>query len=209
MRALRTSALAAVFLVATALPLPAGDGTFGVPPSGILPPPQSKQTAALSDTTGSVPVSAGRRVSRGYDIPTVREPAEGAGRSRAEPEPAVKPVQRAPLPALKKPRSKTPPPVPTVDPAYRQQMMSDAQPQPQPAPAAEPRRGLFTAQATPPAISSYPQPAAAAAYAEYRQRPFASAPAAAAASAGTGDVARDGTPCYQLRGLFTSPVECR
>lgn len=108
--------------------------------------------------------------------------------------------------------------MPTVDPAYLARAAA-----PNPAPAAEPRRGLFTTAQRPaaPAAAAYeeitavpripaaPIPAQQAAPAAPA---YASSPAThpgAGAGAGSVRLSRSGTPCHELRGLFTSPPECR
>ncbi|MCL4710585.1 MAG: hypothetical protein KJZ73_05000 [Pseudorhodoplanes sp.] len=189
------------FILILPLPAAAGDGSFGVPPSGILaPPPARFTTAALGDhprvertspdTTGSIVRMPERE----------REPAPGAGRSRPLSQPAPAPVKRATPRKLQAQK-----PVPTVDPAY---LARAAAPTSAPA-AAEPRRGLFAA-------SSRPAAPATAAYEEFTMAPRAPAVDAApqpqqapqAAASGV-RLSRSGTPCHELRGLFTSPPECR
>jgi hypothetical protein len=187
----------------------AGDGTFGVPASGILPPPT--QTAALTQPADLPRAPAAQRVSRSHDIPTIREPAADAGRSR----PAVEPVRSAPQPVIRKRGQSKSKPRLTVDPYYLANVTRDVRteppraieqappaiyPQPQPLPQeAAPRRGLFSQ----PDMMS--RSASAAAYEEHARLAQPAMPAGAAAPR----VAPDGTPCYQLRGLFTSPEHCR
>jgi len=184
----------------------AGDGTFGVPASGILPPPT--QTAALTQPADLPRVPAPQRVSRSYEIPAIREPAADAGRSRQ----AAEPARSAPQPVIRKRGQSKSKPRPTVDPYYLANVTRDVRTEPpraieqappaihqQPLPQeVVPRRGLFSQP------DMMARSASAAAYEEHaRQAQFAPAlPAAPRA-------APDGTPCYQLRGLFTSPEHCR
>jgi len=247
----------AALLILAPMTAAGGDGTFGVPPSGILlPPPPAparitpakitpSKTAALIPPERAAPekVIAPRRVQQTYSP----APADGAGRSRAVP-PSEAPVHS---PVIVPPRSKQfKAPQASVDPDYVESVVqgeprSLSAPPPGSAPvvaqgaAPEQKRGLFnmlrnrnagaqTAQVqtapmqiapvdTTPATS-----AASAAYAEYTAAPAqtASIPAPAPAQprsasrlsfGGTkpGAIARDGTPCTQLRGIFTSPPECR
>src|SRR5688572_17917084 len=93
--------LAAAILVLTSVAASAGDGTFGVPPSGILlPPPPAplrlapapvapSRSAALVPPDRAAPekVIAPQRVQQTYQP----APADGAGRSRALP-PSEAPV---------------------------------------------------------------------------------------------------------------------
>ncbi len=206
--------LTLVFALTLPLPAAAGDGSFGVPPSGILPPPARYNTAALDDNprvgrtgpdiTGSIVRMPERE----------REPAPNAGQSRplsGEPQSAPKPLKRA---TPRKPQAHKP--VPTVDPAYLAHAAA-----PNPAPAAEPRRGLFTAAQRPaaPAAAAYEEIIAAARVPAAPIPAQQAAPAAPAyasspathpgAGAGSVRLSRSGTPCHELRGLFTSPPECR
>ncbi len=247
----------AALLILAPVTASAGDGTFGVPPSGILPPPPPapvrmapanttpNRTAALIPPERAAPekVIAPRRVQQTYSP----APAEGAGRSRAAP-PSEAPVHSPVIAPPKHKRFKAP--TASVDPDY---VESVAQGEPRslsaPAPVAAPvvaqgaapeqKRGLFNmlrnrnagvqaAQAPTaprqiaPAYAPPSTSAASAAYAEYTAAPVQTASIAAPAPVqprtgsrfsfgGTksGARARDGTPCAQLRGIFTSPPECR
>ena len=187
----------------------AGDGTFGVPASGILQPPT--QTAPLTQPADLPRVPAPQRVSRSYEIPAIHEPAADAGRSR----PAVEPARSAPQPVIRKRGQSKSKPRPTVDPYYLANVTRDVRTEPpraieqappaihqQPLPQeAVPRRGLFSQ------LDMMPRSASAAAYEEHARQaqPAPAMPADAAATR----TASDGTPCYQLRGLFTSPEYCR
>ncbi len=221
------NALAAflVFAPATAW---AGDGTFGVPASGILMPPPP-QKIAPKHTASLIPPERAD-VEKQRPAPRVQQtyspaPADGAGRSRMTP-PSEAPVHSPIVVPPKKKQFKAP--VASVDPVYvasaTEGVRSDA-PQPgyasPPASIAAPvmargaapeaRRGLFTSTA----LRS--RNAASAAYEEHtaaiRHAPAqtAAAPAMMANRPGAASVrvARDGTPCAQLRGVFTSPPECR
>lgn len=169
--------LATLLTPATAF---AGDGTFGVPPSGILPPPT--RTAALSEPDLRPSRAPNKAASVVQLPPAEREPAANAGQSRPvshEPEEPARPKKKYRKPQARKP-------VPTVDPAYLARMQADAQPTaPQPlyAPAA---------QHTGAPRQNYAQPR----------------PAAAAQQTGRAKMSRSGVPCHELRGIFTSPPEC-
>jgi hypothetical protein len=247
--------LAAILILAPVMG-GAGDGTFGVPPSGILLPPppmpariapakMPTQTAALIPPERAAPekVIAPRRVQQTYSP----APADGAGRSRVAP-PSEVPVHSPVIAPPKHKRFKAP--TASVDPDYVDSVAhgeprSLSAPAPGAAPvvaqgaAPEQKRGLFNmlrnrnagvqtaqAQTAPMQIAPvYATPstsAASAAYAEYTAAPVQTAPIAAPAPAqprsasrlsfgGTkpGARANDGTPCTQLRGIFTSPPECR
>lgn len=253
----RRVALAAIVVLIPAL-AQAGDGTFGVPPSGILMPPPPARTAALIPPERAAPEK--QRV-----IPRVQQsyqpaPAEGAGRSRAAP-PSEAPVHspivvppkkkqfRAPTASVdpdyvtavaegRDPPSAVPPSPPVMAqgaaPEQKRGLFNffrnrKAQPQPQPAVAyAAPVRSAPMQAAAP-----QPQPApvhtasaASAAYQEHvasapvhtasipmqqAQQPAPQRSASRFSFGGARPSARasDGTPCGQLRGLFTSPAECR
>lgn len=199
---------AAILVLAGPAAALAGDGTFGVPASGILPPPT--QTAALTQPADLPRVPAPQRVSRSYDIPVIREPAADAGRSR----PAAGPARSEPQPAIRKREQSKPKPRPTVDPYYLANVTRDVRTEPPraveqaplPAPSVQ-RRGLFGQSNIATARS-----ASAAAYDEHnRPRQLAPAMPVPGLPAYASDMrtAPDGTPCYQLRGLFTSPEQCR
>jgi len=259
-------ALAALFMMVPALVL-AGDGTFGVPASGILlpPPPQPARipaamptvipakTAALvppdrADLDKQRPV---QRVQQTYQP----APAEGAGRSRVTP-PSEVPVHS---PIVVPPKTKQfKAPVARVDPSYVERIAAGSEPQeaapvaaPAPVPppvmaqgtAPEPKRGLFglfsrksqrqmaqvqpaqvqttQMQAQPIATAPVYASAASAAYEEriarapmqtaYAPQPAQPRTASRFSFGGAKPSARatDGTPCGQLRGIFTSPAECR
>jgi len=211
---------AAILVLAPAIAL-AGDGTFGVPASGILLPPPPKQTAALmpaerNDLEKQRPV---QRVQQTYSP----APAAGAGRSRVLP-PSETP-EHAPIVVPPK-KKRFGPPVAIVDPTYiasADDVRSDA-PQPDTAStpvlasapvmaqgaAPEPKRGLFTSptfRARSAAPAAYEEPTSA-----IRSAPPQTAPAPVVANGqgpASARIARDGTPCAQLRGVFTSPPECR
>jgi hypothetical protein len=212
----------AAFLILLPAMAPAGDGTFGVPSSGILPPPPPKQTASLipperADVERQRPVT---RVQQTYSP----APADGAGRSRVVP-PSEAPEHSPIVVPPKKKQFKAP--VATLDPAYvatvTDGQRSDA-PEPgygsTPVPnampvmaqgaAPEPKRGLFTS----PTFRS--RNAAAAAYEEHTssirtapQQTLSAPVTAIRQGPGSVRIARNGTPCAQLRGVFTSPPECR
>jgi hypothetical protein len=214
------NAFAAILVLAPAIAL-AGDGTFGVPASGILSPPPPKQTAALmpaerNDLEKQRPV---QRVQQTYSP----APAAGAGRSRVLP-PSETP-EHAPIVVPPK-KKRFGPPVAMVDPTYIASADDVRRDTPQPGPAStpvpasapvmaqgravEPKRGLFTSQ------SFRARSAASAAGAEHTSAigsaPPQTAPVpltASRQSPGSARIARDGTPCAQLRGVFTSPPECR
>lgn len=255
-------ALAALIIIAPTLAF-AGDGTFGVPASGILlpPPPQPpripSKTAALVPPDRAAPEKQRpvQKVQQTYQP----APAEGAGRSR------VVPPSEAPehSPIVVPPKNKQfKAPVARVDPSYVERIAArneeqEAAPAAAPMPVAPPvmaqgaapeaKRGLFglfrsrnaqpqMAQVQPaqPIATAPMQPslqpspvfttsAAAAAYEEhvarapmqtaYAPQPVAAQPRSASrfsfGGAKPSTRASDGTPCGQLRGLFTSPAECR
>lgn len=251
-------ALAALFMMAPAIAA-AGDGTFGVPPSGILlPPPPQPQPILRPTTSKSAALIPPERAApeRQRPVQKVQQtyqpaPAEGAGRSRAVP-PSEAPVHS---PIITPPKSKQfKAPVATLDPSYVERTEGDAGAEPEPVElppsmrqppvvaqgaAPEQKRGLFglfrrntqpqQAQAVPMQVAPVYTSAASAAYQEHAVVPApASAPARAAYASyaaqpapqparsrlsfgGSNPSARakDGTPCAQLRGLFTSPPECR
>ena len=156
---LRVGGLAAILVLAPVM-AQAGDGTFGVPPSGILLPPlpAPARTAALIPPERAAPEKPRviRRVQQTYSP----APAEGAGRSRVVP-PSDAPEHS---PIVVPPKTKQfKAPVARVDPTYLADMSGELGANaPQPgyastripasAPvmaqgaAAEPKRGLFTSQ---------------------------------------------------------------
>lgn len=263
---LRVGGFAAILVLAPVM-ASAGDGTFGIPPSGILLPPPARiapvrtpKTAALIPAERAAPekVIPPRRVQQTYQP----APAEGAGRSRAVP-PSEAPVHS---PVITPPKSKQfKAPQASVDPDYVDSV-AQGEPRSLSAPAEppvvaqgaapEPKRGLFNmlrnrsasvqaahvqpqvqpVQAQPaqmqiaqgpaapmqiaPVYATPASSAAAAAYAEYTARPVQTAQAAVPAQLRTasrfsfggskpGARASNGTPCSELRGIFTSPPECR
>ena len=259
----------AAILILAPMTASAGDGTFGIPPSGILlpsPPAPARimparttptKTAALIPPERAAPekVIPPRRVQQTYQP----APAEGAGRSRTVP-PSEAPVHS---PIITPPKSKQfRAPQASVDPDYVDSV-AQGEPRSLSAPLAapvvaqgtapEPKRGLFnmlrnrntggqTAQiqqvqvqqvrmqparvqiaqgpAAPmqvaPVYATPASSAASAAYAEYTTASVQTAPAqprtASRLSFGgskPGARASNGTPCSELRGIFTSPPECR
>jgi hypothetical protein len=266
---LRSGRIALAALIMTA-PAFAGDGTFGVPASGILPPPPPQPARIQARSPANIPARTAALVppdradlDKQRPVPRVQQtyqpaPAEGAGRSRAVP-PSEAPVHSPIVVPPKKKQFKAP--LATVDPSYverieaggdEQEPGSVAAPTPATPPvmaqgaAPEPRRGLFglfrsrnappqMAQMQPAQVQAQPvattpmQPrpvyasAAAAAYEEhvarapvqaaYAPQPAAARPRSASrlsfSGANPSTRASDGTPCGQLRGLFTSPPECR
>lgn len=234
LRAVR-NALAAFLILVPEMAL-AGDGTFGVPASGILLPPLPQaRTASLIPPDRAAPEKqrSGARVQQTYTPPPA--PAAGAGRSRMVP-PSEAPIHSPIVVPPKRKQFKAP--VATVDPGY---IASVAEPAAAPVmaqgAAAEPKRGLFNmlrnrnapirtarVQAAPVQFAPvYTTSAASAAYEEHVAalpvqtasipRPAAAQPATASrfsfAGAKPSARAKDGTPCGQLRGIFTSPPECR
>jgi hypothetical protein len=218
---LRVGGLAAILVLAP-VTARAGDGTFGVPPSGILLPPlpAPAKTAALVPPERAAPEK--HRVIQRVQQTYSPAPAEGAGRSR------VVPPSEAPehSPIVVPPRKKQfKAPVATVDPSYGEEMSGELDagaPQPRYAasvPASAPvmaqgaaggKRGLFTSQTV------RAPSAASAAYEEHastrRAAPPQTMPAppmAGGQGPASARIARNGTPCAQLRGIFTSPPECR
>jgi hypothetical protein len=259
-------ALAALIMTAPTLAF-AGDGTFGIPASGILlpPPPQPPRMQAKIPAKTAALIPADRAdLDKQRPVQRVQQtyspaPAEGAGRSRVVP-PSEAPIHSPIVVPPKKKQFKAP--LVTVDPSYVERIaagseMQETAPVAAPMPVAppvmaqgvapEPKRGLFAlfrsrnaqpqmaqmqaAQpiATAPMQASlqagpvYTTSAAAAAYEEhvarapvqtaYAPQPAAAQPRTASRfSFGGGKPstrASDGTPCGQLRGLFTSPAECR
>jgi hypothetical protein len=153
--------LLTAILVLTPVAASAGDGTFGVPPSGILlPPPPAplrlapapvapSRSAALIPPERAAPekVIAPQRVQQTYQP----APADGAGRSRALP-PSEAPVHSPVIAPPKHKRFKAP--AASVDPEYIESVAqgeprSLSAPAPEPAPvvaqgaAPEQKRGLF------------------------------------------------------------------
>jgi hypothetical protein len=256
------AALAAFIVAMPAMAL-AGDGTFGVPASGVLlpPPPQPRpvlrgpekvvapsRTAALVPPDRAAPEKqrAVQRVQQTYQP----APAEGAGRSR--PVPPSEAPEHSPI--VVPPKSKQfRAPVARVDPSYVERLDGDAGAGQQPAAISTPapvtppvmaqgaapeqkRGGLFAlfgrrktdpqpAQSAVMPVQAAPvyASAASAGYEEYvsaapapAQTAYAPQPApqptASRLSFGGAKPsvrAGNGTPCGQLRGLFTSPPECR
>ena len=262
-------ALAALFMMAPATAF-AGDGTFGVPASGVLPPPLPLRTQANipanspAKTASLVPPDRAapekqrpvQKVQQTYQP----APADGAGSSRRVP-PSEAPVHS---PIVVPPKNKQfKAPVARVDPSYVERIAAGSEPQdaaPVAAPvpvqppvmaqgaAPEPKRGLFglfsrksrpqmaqlqpaqvqTTQLQAQPIATAPMQtapvyasAASAAYEEhiarapmqtaYAPQPAQQRTASRFSFGGTKPSARasDGTPCGQLRGIFTSPAECR
>ena len=224
----------AAFVILAPVMAQAGDGTFGIPPSGILLPPL-RQTASLIPPERADPAKV-------RPLPRMQQtyspaPADGAGRSRVVP-PSEAPLHSPIVVPPKKKQFKAP--VASVDPDY---LAGENVPDETPAyarvmaqgPAPEGKRGLFTSQrfrarsapvqaapvqqAAPAQV--YRTSAASAAYQEQvaaaqAQPAFALQPAAAPqrsrlsfSGARPSARANDGTPCGQLRGIFTSPAECR
>lgn len=244
----------AAFLIAIPVFAPswalAGDGSFGVPASGILLPPlPHAKTASLIPPERAAPekLRPVQRVQQTYSP----APADGAGRSRVVP-PSEAPIHSPIVVPPKKKQFKAP--TATVDPSYVERLAAgsdrqEAAPVAAPAPvsrpvmaqgaAAEGKRGLFTSQTfrnrnapvqtarvqTAPVQLTpvYTTSAASAAYNEHvaaARVQTASIPQPAAAQPRTASRfsfggakpsarANDGTPCGQLRGIFTSPAECR
>jgi len=157
-------ALAALFMMAPATAF-AGDGTFGVPASGVLPPPLPLRTQANipanspAKTASLVPPDRAapekqrpvQKVQQTYQP----APADGAGSSRRVP-PSEAPVHS---PIVVPPKNKQfKAPVARVDPSYVERIAAGSEEQ-EPAPAAapmpvtppvmaqgtapEPKRGLF------------------------------------------------------------------
>jgi hypothetical protein len=255
---LRVGGFAAILVLAPVM-ASAGDGTFGIPPSGILlpPPPAPARIAPAKVTTRTAALIPAERAAPEKVIPPRRvqqtyqpAPAEGAGRSRAVP-PSEAPVHS---PVITPPKSKQfRAPQASVDPDYVDSI-AHGEPRSLSAPAAPPvvaqgaapegKRGLFnmlrnrnagvqTAQVQQVQVQTAPtqiapvyatpsSSAASAAYAEYTAAPVQAAQVAAPAPAQPrtasrfsfggskpGARASNGTPCSELRGIFTSPPECR
>ena len=154
---LRVGGFAAILVLAP-VTASAGDGTFGIPPSGILlpPPPAPAKIAPAKVTTKTAALIPAERAAPEKVIPPRRvqqtyqpAPADGAGRSRAVP-PSEAPVHS---PVITPPKSKQfKAPQASVDPDYVDSV-AQGEPRslsaPPPAPvvaqgaAPEPKRGLF------------------------------------------------------------------
>ena len=101
------------FVILAPVMAQAGDGTFGIPPSGILVPPSPRQTASLIPPERADPERARplRRMQQTFSP----APADGAGRSRVVP-PSEAPVHSPIVVPPKKKQFKAP--VASVDPDY-------------------------------------------------------------------------------------------
>jgi hypothetical protein len=192
--------LAALLMIAPAT-ASAGDGTFGVPASGILLPPPPQPPKIPAKSAALIPPD---RADRGRERPAPRvqqsyqpAPAEGAGSSRAAP-PSEAPIHSPIVVPPKKKQFKAP--LASIDPSYVERLAPgsnqpdarSAEPMPVTPPvmaqgtAPEPKRGLFNMlrrrSAQPQMAQMQVQPqaapgsAAAAAYEEHGAR--APAPAA-------------------------------
>jgi hypothetical protein len=154
---LRVGGFAAILVLAPVM-ASAGDGTFGIPPSGILlpPPPAPARIAPAKVTTRTAALIPAERAAPEKVIPPRRvqqtyqpAPADGAGRSRAVP-PSEAPVHS---PVITPPKSRQfKAPQASVDPDYVESV-AQGEPRSLSAPAAppvvaqgatpEPKRGLF------------------------------------------------------------------
>jgi hypothetical protein len=154
------------FVILAPVMAQAGDGTFGIPPSGILVPPSPRQTASLIPPERADPERARplRRMQQTFSP----APADGAGRSRVVP-PSEAPVHSPIVVPPKKKQFKAP-----VASVGRVRGLPGVR-----------RRG---AAASP--IASQPEAAP-----QRSRLSFLGARPSARA--------KDGTPCGQLRGIFT------